>query len=175
MESVFVRNREFNYEPNRAAVSGTTCRLAHLPRCIILEQSVGVGASNARCYRYCSFFAAPFLFFSPSPFRSLALSLSLTRSTCVMLFSHVEPLGPPVASRSLCSFARRFRCISKQVPGRDAFQTPQIQNSMPKDARIQVNKHSTLQKKKKPRGILHIGTCEGPNTYEGQTCLNELG
>lgn len=168
-KKIFIRNGEFNYEANRVAVSGTTCRLAHLPRYIILEQSVGVGASNARCYRYCSFCCSFPLFLSFSI--SLPGPLSFSRAVHIrdVLF-HVEPLGPPGASRSLRSFARRFRCISKQVPGR-TFQTPQIQNSTSKDARIQVNKHSTLQKLE----ILHIGTCEGPNTYEGQTCLNELG
>lgn len=120
-------------------------------------------------------FAAPFLFFSPSPFHSLphltlSLFLSLTQSICVMLFSHVEPLGPPVASRSLCSFARRFRCISKQVPGRRFSNSPDSKFYIQRRARIQVNKHSTPQK----LGSLRIETCKGPNTYEGQTCLNEI-
>lgn len=91
---IFIRNGEFNYKSNRVAVSGTTCRLAHLPRCMILEQSVGVEASNARCYRYCSFccsfsFSLSFSILLTGPSRFLLLAVH----TCDALFSF-RAIGP---------------------------------------------------------------------------------
>jgi len=174
---IFIRNGGFNYESNRVAVSGTTCRLAHLPRCIMLEQSVGVGASNARRYRYCSFLLLLSSFSLVLHFTRRLSHFLLQQSTRVMLFSHFEPLGPPVASRSLCSFARRFRCISKQVPRETLFKLPIFKTLHPKTLEFKwINTRRALKTRDSTYRNLRKS-----NTYEGQTQewelkeLNELG
>lgn len=93
-KAIFIRKRRIQLRvKSRAAVSGTTCRLAHLPRCIILEQSVGVGASNARCYRYCSFCCSFPLFLSLPITLAGPLAFSYAVHTCDALFSF-RAIGP---------------------------------------------------------------------------------
>lgn len=60
------------------------------------------------------------LFAAPGQF-SLVLSFSYLGHSRDHFFLLFQPSGPPVASRSPCSFARRFRCISKRAPGGTRF------------------------------------------------------